>query len=283
MIWLLKEKSSQTDLASVYTVDKFDGLGLVLDQYGGKGGSLRGFLNDGSTSYRQRSNLDSLAFGHCDYAYRNLGRMSRLRVSQSQAGFEVSIDEKVCFRSEKLVLPSGYYFGVSAASADHPDAFEVSRFVVSTGDAGGSLQGQHQNEVKRDAGGAPLVQSQQQQQGGAPANDATQPSMAQFFTQMQALNQKIDALVGQVVTMDGKIASRHEELRNGIPRIPADQISAMAARVEQMEKEIKVIRREVEGKDYKDNLQRLHDTMESLNGGLSESMTASEYPALSVK
>lgn len=279
-LWLLKDKSPATDLASVYTVDKFDGLGLVLDQYGGQGGSLRGFLNDGTTSYRQRTDIDSLAFGHCSYAYRNLGRMSRLRVSQSQTGFEVAMDDKLCFRSEKMVLPGGYYFGVSAASAEHPDAFEVAKFVVSAGTGGaGQLQ---QHEVKRDTGTAPSVQFQQHQQqmGGAAAGGQVQESMAQFFTQMQALNQKIDSLVGQVQAMDGKVASRHEELRNGIPRIPADTINAIAGRLEQVEREVKVIRKEVEGKDYKDNLQRLHDTMESLNGGFSESMTASEYSHL---
>jgi len=104
----VKDKSG-VETASVYTVDRFDGLGLVLDQYGGQGGSLRGFLNDGTTGYRQRTNIDSLAFGHCTYSYRNLGRMSRMRVSQDERGFEVSVDEKRCFRSEKMVLPTGLH------------------------------------------------------------------------------------------------------------------------------------------------------------------------------
>lgn len=103
-LWLLKNKTPETDLGSVYTVERFEGLGLILDQWGGQGGSVRGFLNDGYTNYRARQNIDGLAFGQCYYPYRNLGMMSRLRLLQTDTLFQVSVDDEPCFQSNDVSL-----------------------------------------------------------------------------------------------------------------------------------------------------------------------------------
>lgn len=67
-----------------------------------QGGSIRGFLNDGTTEYKNHHSVDSLAFGHCDYAYRNLGRPSQLQIKQQSDFFEVVVDGKSCFKSDKV-------------------------------------------------------------------------------------------------------------------------------------------------------------------------------------
>lgn len=103
-IWLTKEKLPTA--ASVYTVERFDGLVVELDQYAGSAGAVRGFLNDGSVSFKGHHNVDGLSFGHCDYAYRNLGRMSRLRVKQAYDGFEVLMDDRSCFKTNQVCIPS---------------------------------------------------------------------------------------------------------------------------------------------------------------------------------
>lgn len=67
-----------------------------------QGGKIRAFLNDGSTDYRHHHAVDSLAFGHCDYPYRNLGRLSQIQVKQEVNYFEVSVDGKRCLSSDKV-------------------------------------------------------------------------------------------------------------------------------------------------------------------------------------
>ena len=67
-----------------------------------QGGTIRGFMNDGSIDFKNHYSVDSLAFGHCDYAYRNLGRPSKLRIRQESNIFEVIIDGKPCFSSDKV-------------------------------------------------------------------------------------------------------------------------------------------------------------------------------------
>ena len=71
-----------------------------------QGGSIRGFLNDGSTDYRHHHAVDSLAFGHCDYSYRNLGRPSTIQIKQEANNFQVSVDGKQCLTSDKVSADS---------------------------------------------------------------------------------------------------------------------------------------------------------------------------------
>jgi mannose-binding lectin 1 len=131
-IWYAKNGQADIGTASVYTVGRFDGLALIIDQYAGSGGYIRGFLNDGSTDYKNHHSVDSIAFGHCEYSYRNLGRPSRLAIKHTAHSFSVRIDGTLCFESSKIKLPIGYNFGISAVSAENPDSFEIFQFVTTT-------------------------------------------------------------------------------------------------------------------------------------------------------
>ncbi|PVH74197.1 legume-like lectin family protein [Cadophora sp. DSE1049] len=131
-MWYVKDGKNVVGTSSIYTVGKFDGLVLVIDQYAGSAGYIRAFLNDGSTDYKSHHSIDSLAFGHCEYAFRNLGRPSRVAIQQSSTGFKVSVDGHLCFESNKVKLPLGNNFGLTAASAENPDSFEVFKFVTTT-------------------------------------------------------------------------------------------------------------------------------------------------------
>ncbi|RKF57873.1 Protein ERGIC-53 [Erysiphe neolycopersici] len=130
-IWYVKDGQQAVGTSSIYTVGKFDGLALTIDQYAGSGGSIRGFLNDGTTNYKSHHKVDSLSFGHCDYSYRNLGRPSRLTISQIDDGLHVSIDGKECFTSNKITLPTGYSLGITAAGAELPDSVEIFKVITS--------------------------------------------------------------------------------------------------------------------------------------------------------
>ncbi|KAI1261209.1 concanavalin A-like lectin/glucanase [Xylariaceae sp. FL1019] len=133
-IWLARRGNDEIGQSSIYTVGKFDGLALVIDNHGGTGGMIRGFLNDGTTDYKSQASVDSLAFGHCSYNYRNLGRPSQIKLKQTAQTFRVEIDSRLCFETDQISLPAGYNFGVTAASADNPDSIEVFKLVVMTED-----------------------------------------------------------------------------------------------------------------------------------------------------
>jgi len=67
-------------------------------------------MNDGSLDYKNYHSVDSLAFGHCDYSYRNLGRPSKLQIKQEAGVFEVTVDDKLCFTSDKVGIKKYAYF-----------------------------------------------------------------------------------------------------------------------------------------------------------------------------
>lgn len=100
-IWYAKDGEKEVGSNSVFTSPKFEGLVLLVDQYGGKGGSIRGFLNDGSTSYKDHHQVDQLAFGHCDFSYRNLGVFTHLTLRQTPSDFEVEVNGQQCFKTNK--------------------------------------------------------------------------------------------------------------------------------------------------------------------------------------
>ncbi|KFY53469.1 hypothetical protein V496_07568 [Pseudogymnoascus sp. VKM F-4515 (FW-2607)] len=134
-LWLVQDGFNNVGTNSIYTVGKFEGLAIVIDQYGNSGGMIRAFLNDGSKHYGQHLSVDGLAFGHAPYPYRNLGRPSTVKVIQDWHNFRVEIDGALAFQTSAVRIPSGYNIGVSAASADSPDSFEVFSLTVTTAEA----------------------------------------------------------------------------------------------------------------------------------------------------
>ena len=277
-LWFVKDKQ-QVDKGSVYTVENFDGLALVIDQYGGRGGGIRGFLNDGTQNYKSHSSLESIAFGHCDYSYRNLGRPSKLRVTSSaSSGLSVSIDDRSCFSSNKISLPSGYYFGITAATAENPDSFEVYKFVVSSGTA-------PQQQTKQQSG--PPVQQEQKPPSlqkldrfpGSPeavpdkAADEIKSQDAQFedlHNRLQGLTHQLANIFGEFDALSKKLDQRHNEVMGGMPTVPHDAINAMNKRQERMERDIQQLRRDVEGRDYRQHLNSLQEAVEGVRGGITE-------------
>ncbi|KAI0799239.1 legume-like lectin family protein [Xylaria sp. FL0064] len=159
-IWLARQGSQDIGSSSIYSVGRFDGLALVIDQHGGSVGMIRGFLNDGTTDFKSHHSVDSLAFGHCYYAYRNLGRPSQIKLRQTAQAFKVEIDDRLCFESDQITIPPGYQFGITAASADNPDSFEIFKLVVMTQD------------LAAKSNGAPPPTQQQQQQNDGQQNQA---------------------------------------------------------------------------------------------------------------
>ncbi|MCJ1399093.1 hypothetical protein MMC11_002295 [Xylographa trunciseda] len=223
-LWYAKEGRPGIGTSSVYTVEKFEGLVLVIDMHGGQAGSIRGFLNDGSTDFKNHHHLESLAFGHCDYSYRNLGRPSKLQLKQDSSGFEVNVDGNLCFRSDKVLLPSDNYFGITAASSDTPDSFEIYKFVLST-------TATYAREEPRRVPPPPAQQQQQEQQPDI-SQDAPPPTPPEQIQNAPAPPQQqpsadFIALQGQLTAASASLTSLSSTV---ISRL--DTLSALVATAE---------------------------------------------------
>lgn len=283
-LWFAKDGRLAISQSSIYTIGTFDGFALVIDQYGSNAGSVRGFLNDGTTSYRDHHSVDSLAFAHCDFAYRNLGTPSAIRIENSAvAGLRVSIDGTTCFASANVNLPSGYFFGLTAATAENPDSFEISSFVVTS--ASSSVASSEEDQ-QRQASSPPRTPQQQQQQQQDPSSSSSSASA----DQIAAINTKLEALTSILESLVATTSSNHNLLVERIPESNSDALAALSRRLESVERTVQTIQRDVEGRDYGGHLRDLQNAVEGVRGGLTEhlpdrisqSKTFSIFPPLSL-
>lgn len=269
-IWLVKDGLKQVGTASVYTAGKFEGLVLVVDTYGGSTGVVRGFLNDGSKDYSKIS-VDSQAFGHCDHAYRNLGRPSQIKFRQTSDNFRVEIDGQLCFETNKISIPSGYNLGITAASAVNPDSFEIFKMVVMTENVDPSHDTQ-QKIIQADDGlfgeakEAPPRAASGQGSGNSDSGfdddiadldaDTITSSKAQFadlHTRLQSVNRHLSTVYRKMAKQDSIGETRHAEIATQIGDLKnllskLNKLDDLENKVSSLENEVRRLRGEVTNK-----------------------------------
>jgi lectin, mannose-binding 1 len=278
-LWYGNDGQRTIGTSSLYTVGKFDGLVLALDTHNGRQ-SIRGFLNDGSVEYQSHPNVDSLAFGHCDYAYRNLGRPSKLSVKSTTGGLEVLIDGNLCFRSDKIVLPVDYYFGITASSTDPPDSFEVFKFILKpssyTPPATQPPPSQSKNQGQmpipnQDSGG--MIR----EPTDVPASHFT-TSAAQFeelHSRLSLLSKSITNLFGEITKHTAAEETRYQEILRQIQLLSPNtqsslQPSNLDARLSAIERTLNSIQSELSSGDHKRQFTDLQTKLKEMNIGVTE-------------
>ncbi|KAJ6119735.1 hypothetical protein N7523_004015 [Penicillium sp. IBT 18751x] len=257
--------------SSIYTVGQFDGLAVVIDTHGGRGGSIRGFLNDGTTDYKSHRSVDSLAFGHCDYAYRNLGRPSVLKLKYTSSILEVTVDDKVCFSTDKVALPAGNTFGITAATPENPDSFEIFKFILES--ASGQSAPVYQNNAPQQP-----VQNQAPPANPPPVASAGRNGLdasiaAQFVDlggRLQLANKATNTILQDMRSQAAKSESRHAELQQNLAT--KSDLAALDARLQRIETLLQSVQRDIQGRDYSGSFSQLHDTLRSSHLSLTESL-----------
>lgn len=168
---------------------------------------------------------------------------------------------------QQIKLPSGYYFGISAASADTPDSFEIYKFVTS------SAPGVTRELPRRDP------PAQQPPQGGQTNDQGSQQasSNGQFavqFTELQnrlsTLSQSLDNVFREVQSLSAKSDARHQDLSNRVSS--NQQLSAIDQKIQSIENTVRGFQGQFS------NIQgMMKDSHSTLNEGLTEHMTHSKY------
>lgn len=268
-IWLARDGSRAVGTSSVYTVSRFEGLALLIDQYGGHGGTVRGFLNDGTTDFSSRpGGIDSVAFGHCDFSYRNLGRPSQIKIRHSPAKFSVEVDGHLCFESDKIRIPDNYNFGITAASSDNPDSFEVFKLVVLKNDPANDYAGQQQQQQKPMGDNKPQGQQQQQRvtygKGGMKFEDvpyetdlpdqeaakiiSSEAQFADLHNRLQGVSHHLSAIFRAIGQYGGIGDQRHGETAAALAEIKgimgrnSDRLDALEHKINALELEVRSVR-----------------------------------------
>ncbi|TQS37611.1 hypothetical protein Golomagni_01909 [Golovinomyces magnicellulatus] len=265
-IWYVKNGRHEVGTSSIYTVGKFDGLALAIDQYAGSGGSIRGFLNDGSVIYKSHHNVDSLVFGHCKYSYRNLGRPSQISISHTIGGLRVMVDGKACFSSDKIKLPPGYSLGITAVSAQIPDSIELFK-VITTVD---TTTGENTSEEQKSSQQANKIETKEPDSSYASGEKSTftsQNSAEQFAD----LSIRLQSIMKQVNRIHQSLASYQSQYPAKLDEVfeKLKLINARINNVDQVTEHILEVKRDV--KYMKEELHKsLEEHVQSLKSDVKE-------------
>jgi len=253
-LWYVRDGASKVSTGSLYTTSKFEGLAIVIDTVGGIQ-KIRGFLNDGNTDYKSHHTVESLAFGHCDYSYRNLGRPSKLQVKYGSNGLSVTIDGNQCFSTPKISLPTDYSFGITAASSDPPDSFEVFKLAVSqAGPAGGRGQ--------QSAG------SQQTVVNSGNQNDA---SVAASSSQFEDLHNRIQALSQSVDSLSMDIQQTRQVQSEILQVLRSSNVQgAIDSKLNNMDRMVGEIHRDMKSTDHQGQYDKLSKQIQQTHEGITE-------------
>ena len=263
-LWYVKDGEKAVGPGSIYTVGKFDGLALVIDTVGGVQ-KVRGFLNDGSTEYRTHTNVDSLAFGHCDYAYRNLGRPSRLRLTSTTSGLEVIVDDKSCFTTSSASLPPDYNFGLTGASSDPPDSFEVFKFALSPATPVPPrvfLQNQNQNSKPRQ------VRPDNPPSSSSQSGDSYASQFEDLNSRLNLLSKSISNLFDLVSKQSQTAETQHQTLLSKLPN--TQLISTLDTKISNLDKLVGTLASDLKNSDHSTQFRKLSEQVAKTHESVTE-------------
>lgn len=254
-LWYVREGSSKVSTGSLYTTSRFEGLAIVVDSVGGVQ-KIRGFLNDGNTDYKSHHTVESLAFGHCDYRYRNLGRPSKLIVQYGSSGLAVTIDGIPCFSTPKVSLPADYNFGITAASSDPPDSFEVFMFAVQPG---GSAMATRRNADRGSP--QPVVNN-----GGQ--NDA---HMGTSASQFEEVHHRLQALSTSINSLSTDIQLTRQVQSEILQLLQSSNVQgAIDSKLNNMERLVNEMHREIKSTDHRAEYNKLNQQIAKTHEGITE-------------
>lgn len=163
-------------------------------------------------------------------------------------------------------MPPEYYFGLTAASAESADSFEVYKFNLFTSRSVA-------REEPRRAQPPPAGQPDNRENARMPETQTspTAPSDAQFddlHNRLQTIAQSMDNLFQEVKQLADKSEGRHQELARNV--IAADRLNSMDQRLQGIEKTV----REYQGQ-FSSLQGILKDSHSSLVEGLPKHMSDS--------
>ena len=190
------------------------------------------------TDYKNHANVDSLAFGHCSHAYRNMGHPSRVLIKHSATSFAVFVNDEICFKTDKVALPPGYHFGISAASAENPDSFEVFKFALSTPDSSSGGNSDHRPDHAESNPGRRDTDS-----GSSADVAALQNQIDRLQARVTSLDSTANRILNEITQLAEQSDHRHTELFQRTAS--RNQMTSMDQRLQRLEKALEDVQKEV--------------------------------------
>ena len=177
----------------------------------------------------------------------------------------------------QVKLPSDNYFGITAASSDTPDSFEIFKFVLKTSNS-------YTREEPRRQTNPPPAQNQDQgsqhQESQQITNDQMKDPPASSMknqdsqltdlnNRLQTMSHSMDNLFREVAKSAGLAQERHTEVQQKIQQTSL-QLNAVEERLRKIEDALSKFREEFNSKDYSRQFMDIHKGLEARHANLLE-------------
>lgn len=215
--------------------------------------------------------------------YRNLGRFIPLTLHHSNGLFSVTIDNHPCFSTDKVRLPEGYFFGISASSSENPDSLEVSKFTVSTTN---SYTREEPNMNRKPIPNQQAMGGHRQEESAQYRASHSDKDIPQMLSDVLAgsirnqedqfadLHNRIQIINHRVNEIYDFLHEHTKKLDMALDKVGplGDRSVAQMRTLGEVERATKEIQRDLNSKDYKDMLKAVHSAIQTSHDSLSQGM-----------
>lgn len=186
----------------------------------------------------------------------------------------------------KVNLPVGNTFGITAATPENPDSFEIFKFILSSATGQGQTAPSYQGSTQQQQ--QPIANQNQPAVTRDTGNPVVDAGIGAQFVDLQGRiqlqNKATNTIIQDIKAQGGKSDSRHTELMQKLAS--KEQVAALEARLQRIESLLQNIQRDLEGKDYSSRFNQLQDTLRSSHLSLTENLQShflsgkSPYPMI---
>ncbi|KAL2391129.1 hypothetical protein RJ035_000509 [Blastomyces gilchristii] len=192
-------------------------------------------------------------------------------------GFALVLD----VQGGRVFVPLGNTFGITAASAENPDSFEVFKFALSIPDATapGEQGYQHrpyenQQFPNRNAQNA----NPNQQRAPNVDNSAIDQRLNDLQSRLNALVGTTERLLTEMHSLSSKVDERHQDtLKKLAPS--RDQAGQIEQRMQRIENMIQAVQKDVKNSELKKQLNKLQDSLKNSHSGVIEQLQSTSHLA----
>lgn len=172
-----------------------------------------------------------------------------------------------------MTLYPGNSFGLTGATPDTPDSFEIFKFVVQTVESGASSR---QPVARQEAPGVDQATADARMSG------LDSPSINSQFADLQnrfaGINKATSNILREISTLSSKTEARNGEITSRMAT--KDQVAGLETRLQRIEQTLASLQKDLQSNDYKTHFNQLHETLRtshmSLSQGLQDSIVNGE-------
>jgi lectin, mannose-binding 1 len=177
--------------------------------------------------------------------------------------------------NDQVMLPAGYNFGISAATPDSPDSFELFKFILKSSSSTGDQSPRAQQQANQPSTNNENLDDQRAEDRPASDYKTSELQFADLHNRIQFLHHGSNSILREVINLGEKAKSSHQELLQIV--VTRDQLANLDSRLQRIEQTLQAIQRDLEGKDYRDRFNQLHETLRSSHLSLAETLQGSIY------